>query len=201
MNYFNIILFALSVMLIVMLVIKFSRHSKQQADVKRKFLDDEAAANAVRKKEIDPALFYTADLSALPEIPEGDPFQIERCAKRMMIYFKEPITNLELKMQYGAAQMDFIAQYEENFNEYLKALTKWAASIAEENKSDALVILELVISLGGEFRDAYKLAADIYASKRDSIGMEGLRSFAEKNHFHDPSIRTQILEYINMKKE
>jgi CTP:phosphocholine cytidylyltransferase-like protein len=106
------------------------------------------------------------------------------------------MSNLELKKQYGPSQMDIIAQYEENFSEYLKALTKWAVSLAPENQNDAIVILEAVVALGGEFRDSYKVAADIYMSKNDKQGMENLITNAEKNHFRDPAVRSHILEYI-----
>ena len=198
--YLNIVLVVLSVAAIILLVIKSSRHTKKQDEVKRKFLEAEEAANAVRKKDIDPELFYTADLSVFPPISADDPFQVIRASKRLMIRFEEYVSNLELKKLYGMAQMDLIAQYEENFNEYLKSLTKWAASVAEESHKDALVILEYVISLGGEFRDSYKLAADIYDANNDKKKLEALTEAATKNHFRDPSIRQQILDYINMKE-
>lgn len=200
-NIFTNIFFGLiTLAIIVVLVVRSSRHAKKREEIHRRFLEEEDAANAVRKKEISPELFYTADLSVFPALPADDPFQIERCAKRTMIYFKEPVSNLELKKQYGAAQMDIIAQYEENFSEYLKSLTKWAGAISDENPAGALKILETVISHGAEFRDSYKLTADIYAKSGDKFGLDSLISRAEKNYFKDPSIRAQILEYINMKK-
>lgn len=201
MEHLTLVLLALSGIAIILIAIKNSRHTKRQEEINRRFLEKEEAANAVRKKEIEPNLFYTPVLSGLPQIPIKDPFQIERCAKRTMIHFPEPISNLEIKKQYGIAQMDIIAQYEENFSEYLKALTKWAVSIAEENPEDALSILETVVSLGGEFRDTYRVAADICAAKGNIDNLCFLQAQAESNHFKDPSIRSQVLEYIDKKKE
>jgi hypothetical protein len=163
-------------------------------------LEEEEEANLVRKKEIGAEMYYEADLTELPQIPEGDPFQVERTSRRTMLRFERPMTNLELKKQYGVSQMDNIALYEENLSEYLKALTHWGASIAGENPSEAIIILEKVVELGGEFRDAYKLAADIYAGKGDRDGMKTLRTVTEKNHFSDPVVRTHILEYIARKE-
>ena len=191
-------LLVLSVVAVFAVFIASGKHAKKKEEMKQRFLATEEAANSVRKKDIDPALFYTADLSALPAIPEGDPHQVQRCAKRVMIRFEKPLTNVELKMQYGLAQMDFIAEYEENFNAYLKALTNWAT---EAPDTDALKILQLAISLGSEYRDTYKTAADIYSRQGDKYGLDALLAHAEKNHFSDPSIRKQILEYINRKKE
>lgn len=201
----NIFIVLLSAAAIIFIIVRSSMHSKKQEGIKRRFLEEEEAANAVRKKEIDAELYYTADFDALPPIPADDPNQVMRCSQRKMIRFAEPISNLELKKLYGPAQMDIIAQYEENFSEYLKALTKWAVELAledfEKNQEDVLSILETVISLGGEFRDTYKLAADIYAGTGDVAALDALLIRAEQNHFKDPNIQQQILEYIDMKKE
>lgn len=177
------------------------RHSKKQEEIKARFFEEEEAANSVRKKDIEPELFYTPDLSVLPPLPPDDPHQIERAAKRTMLRFPQPMTNLELKKNYGLAQMDIIAQYEENFSEYLKALTKWGVATATENPADALTILETVAALGGEFRDTYKTAADIYAARGDSEKLDALFTRAEENYFRDPSIKRQILDYIETKRE
>ncbi|MCL2456436.1 MAG: hypothetical protein FWD19_02665 [Defluviitaleaceae bacterium] len=196
----NSIIFFASVAAMIFLVIKSSSHRKKQDEINKNFLEREEAANAVRKKEIDPHLFFEADLSHFPKISEDDPFQIIRCSKRVMIRFETPVTNLELKNLYGLSQMDLIAQYEENFNAYLKSLTQWAASLAEKNSGDALKIVEYVISLGGEFRDSYKIAADIYAKNGEQEKLDALTDAAEQNYFNDPSIRKQIIDYINMKE-
>ncbi|MCL1842936.1 MAG: hypothetical protein FWF79_03920 [Defluviitaleaceae bacterium] len=202
MIYVNILFGILTVAAIILFFVKSSRHTKKQDEINRRFLEEEDAANAVRKKDIEPELYFTADLSVFPQLPEGDPFQVERCAKRTMIRFEKPVSNLELKKEYGPTQMDIIAQYEENFNEYLKSLTKWAKALSEEeNNADALSILEKVILLGAEFRDTYKLAADICAAKQDAEGLDTLLELVSENYFRDPAIRTQILEYINTKKE
>jgi hypothetical protein len=199
----NIILIVLSVVAIVFLFFKSRQHTRKQEEINSRFLEEEEAANSVRKKEIDAELFFTPDLSALPPIPDSDPHQIKRCATRTMIRFDVHMTNLELKKLYGPAQMDIIAQYEENFSEYLKALTKWAVALSDENfdgnQVDVMTILEKVITMGGEYRDAYKLAADICEARNDKSGLENLLELVMENHFKDPSIRQQILDYINRK--
>jgi hypothetical protein len=193
----SILLLAASVGLMAAVMINGRRHSRKQEEINRKFFEAEEAANMVRKKEIDPELYYQANLSELPQIPEGDPHQVERCAKRTMIRFEKPLSNLELKSRFGLSQMDTIAQCEENFNEYLKSLTKWASDLSAEDQNNALIILEKVVELGGEFRDTYRLAADIYSSRGDKPALTALLSNAEKNHFRDPAVRNSILEYIN----
>ena len=190
---------------IIFIMIQSRRHRKKQEEVHREFLEAEDAANAVRKKEIEPDLFFIADLSGLPAVPEGDPHNVERAAARQMIYFRTPISNLELKREYGPAQMDVIAQYEENFNDYLKCLTNWATDIAEtrnpQDVSDSLLILGYTIAHGTELRNAYKLAADLYAEARDFATLEALMDTADRHHFRDPAVKRHIVEYIGVKLE
>lgn len=201
----NALILGLTVIVICVVALNTRKHKHKQEALNRKFLDDEAAANQVRKKEIDPQLYFTPDLTDLPPIEEDDPHKVIRAAARQMIYFKKPVTNLELKNQYGPAQMDLIALHEENFNEYLKALTAWATSLAETDNeqdiSDALLILGYAIAHGSEFRNTYKLTADIYARMGEKETLIALKETAEINHFRDPAIRHHIVEHIEKKIE
>ena len=193
----NLVLVILSFTLMMALAIKHSVNRRRQEEMNNVFLEEEAAANNTRRKEIDPGLYYTPNLSAHPPIPEGDPHRVERAASRKMIYFRQPMTNLELKKQYGPQQMETIAHQEENFNEYLKALTNWAVSLHENGKNDeALQILEYTLSLGSEFRNTYKITADIYAQNKNKNALEALHKTASEHHFRDSAIRNHILEYI-----
>ncbi|MCL2355530.1 MAG: hypothetical protein FWC70_00030 [Defluviitaleaceae bacterium] len=194
----NIFFWILLPVAIITFFLLSRRHTKKQEEVKARFLAEEEAANAVRKREIEPELFFTPNLSALPPVPAGDPHRVERSAKRTMIRFAKPLTNLELKMQYGLAQIEAIAQYEENFIEYLKSLTKWGTEIAAESPFDAVEILQTVVESGGEFRDAYKTLADIYSG--DGEMLDALFARAEENHFSDPAVKRHILEYIDAKR-
>jgi hypothetical protein len=184
------------IVLAIFIALRSRRHRTTQDSVNEEFLRAEEAANSVRKKEISPELFYEADLSALPPIPEGDPHKVERAAKRVMIKFDEPMSNLELKQQYGPAQMGFIAQYEENFNEYLKALTAWAGSVMEAAPHDARAILEHAIMLGSEFRNTYKLASSLY----NNAELSELEETINDMHFHDEAVRKHILDFIDEKR-
>ncbi|MCL2217270.1 MAG: hypothetical protein FWB91_09675 [Defluviitaleaceae bacterium] len=200
MGFLNILLVVASLAVIFVIAYAVRRHTRQQDEINRRFLEEEEAANSVRKKEIESELFYTPDLAALPAIPEGDPHSVKRCAKRTMLRLPRPMTNLELKKQYGLAQMDSIAQYEENFNEYLKAITAWAGDLAEAGElRDALVLLNEAVSLGSEFRNSYKLAADIHVKNRDEIKLQELRFKVTANHFKDPAVRNHVVEYIDSK--
>ena len=196
----NVVLIAATIIAIIVVLTKSRLHTRKKEQLHKQFIDQEAEANAVRKKEIDPELYFVPDLSELPAVPEGDPNRVERSSKRPMIYFRTPKTNLELKREYGPAQMDILAQHEENFNEYLKCLTSWATELSAtgepQDTSDALLILGYAIAHGAEFRNTYKITADIYAKAGEKSTLEALYDMAKNNHFRDPAIRQHILEHI-----
>ena len=201
-NLLNISLLIASIILIVVVAIVTKRHGKLQDTKNRRFLEEEQAANVARKREIEPELFFYADLINLPRISESDPHKVLRTSRRTMIRFEKPESNVELKKRYGVAQLESITLYEENFVDFLKSLGDWAQALHDEgNIGDAIQVLEYAIQLGSEFRATYRLAADIYTNCRDSHALGQLFQMAQQNHFKDPIIQEHILSYIEEKLE
>ncbi|MCL2500088.1 MAG: hypothetical protein FWE90_07085 [Defluviitaleaceae bacterium] len=194
------VFFVLLFWAIFFVAIQSARMKRKQFKLTQRFLQEEDAANSVRKQPLDPELFFTADLKELPPLPEGDPHKVERAANRKMIRFDKPMSNIELKKRYGRLQLEYLAHYEENFNDYLRCLTKWAeALIKEENPADALRILHYAIALGSEFRNTYKFAADIYAEAKDAENLEELLSKVVFHSFRDPATANHIITYVQEK--
>ena len=199
-NLLNIGLLIGSIILIIAVALITKRHGNLQDTKNRRFLEEEQAANSARKREIEPELFFYADLENLPHIPENDPFKVLRAAKRTMIRFEKPESNVELKKRYGVAQLESITLYEENFTDFLKSLGDWAQDLYNEKNADsALQVLSYAIELGSEFRGTYRLAAEIYASERDVYALEQLSEMAQHNHFKDPAVKEHVLSYIEEK--
>ena len=199
-NLLNIVLLIASIILIIVVAIMTKRHGKLQDAKNRRFLEEEQAANMARKREIEPDLFFYADLENLPHVPESDPHKVLRTSKRTMIRFEVPESNVDLKKRYGVAQLDSITLYEENYHDFLKSLGEWAQALHDEGNVDgALQVLDYAIGLGSEFRGAYRLTADIYASERDARALEQLLQMAQDNYFRDPAMQEHVLSYIEEK--
>lgn len=162
------------------------------------FLERERTANSVRRKEIED--FFTPDLSALPVTDDGDASQekVLRRAVLTMVRLPQQMTNIDIKMAYGAAQLEKIIQYEENFHSYLEALIEWAESLAAVGRNDdALRILwHTVADLQSEYRKSYTLAADLYAANRDMDGLNALLTKAESHTFRDAGVKRRIIMHI-----
>ena len=201
-NMLNIGLLIGSIILIIVVALATKRHGKLQDAKNRRFLEEEQEANMARKREIDPKLFFYADLINFPRIPESDPHKVLRTSRRTMIRFEEPETNVELKKRYGPSQLESIAQYEENFVDFLKSLGDWAQALYDEGSLDgAIQVLDYAVRLGSEFRATYRLAADIYANRRDTGALGQLHHMAQQNHFKDPVIQGHVLSYIEEKMQ
>jgi tetratricopeptide (TPR) repeat protein len=196
----TVVFFVLLIWAIFFVTIQSARMRRKQRKLTQRFLHDEDEANSVRKQPLDLELFFNADMMALPPLPEGDPHKVERAAKRKMIRFEKPISNVELKKRYGRLQLEYLAHYEENFNDYLRCLTKWAEALKKEGSTaDALRILLYAISLGSEFRNTYKFAADIYADAGDKENLEEFLSKAVFHTFRDPATANHVIAYIQEK--
>ena len=193
----TVVSFVLLIWAIFFVAIQSGRMKRKKDVMEARFWEEETIANAVKKKDIDEALFFTDDLSRLPTRAAGDPHQVERAAQRRMIRFTEPMTNLALKMQYGSAQLELICNYEENYSDYIRRLTRWAEALAAEEKTeDALRVLEHAASLGSEYRKTYKLAADLYVKARNQTKLQALLATVEANNFRDPAVQQHVVAYI-----
>ena len=200
MNWINIVLLIASIVLIIVVAVMTKRHGRLQDAKNRRFLEEEQAANMARKREIEPELFFYADLENLPHVPESDPHRVLRTSKRTMIRFEEHESNVDLKKRYGVSQLESISLYEENFHDFLKSLGDWAQALHGDGDVDgALQVLMYAINLGSEFRGTYRLAADIYAYERDLHALEQLLQMAVDNHFKDPAMQEHVLSYIEEK--
>ena len=196
----NIVLLVATIGLIIILALATKRHGRLQDAKNRRFLEEEQAANSARKREIEPELYFEANLELLPHIPESDPHKVLRASRRTMIRFAEPLSNVELKKMYGVAQLESITLYEENFHDFLKALGEWAKALREAGDTNgALQVLAYAIGLGSEFRGAYKLAAEIFSERNDLRSLEQLLQAAQDNHFNDKAVQEGILTFIEEK--
>ena len=197
MNLVNTLLLLASIVLFFAFALISRRHGKNQDAVNRRFLDEEQAANTSRRRTIEPEMYFEPDLSILPDIDDGDPHSVLRAARRKMLRFYEPLSNLELKKKYGVAQLEAITLQEDNFHDFLKCLGEWAAALREEGRpADALKILAYAIGLGSEFRGTYKLAAEIFGERRDARSLEQLLQAVRDNHFTDGTVQENLAAYI-----
>jgi hypothetical protein len=169
-----------------------------------RYIRDEVESNAARKKDIPERMFFRPDISALPVYPDenlgADPalkrrqaYAIERSG-RPMLTPQEHKSNRELKREYGAANLDFIARCEENYIQYCLALAHWAQSLkAAGNPDGALAVLGAYMDAASPSSKGYIMTADLLFEKGDKRGLSNLwRNVRDMN----VASKIKTLDYI-----
>lgn len=169
-----------------MAIIIFTIYSKTrksnatQKSIYQSFLKEERESNFARKKDPEPEDYLTVDIHRLPirEYPDDPTYtrvaarqkNILEIARLPMICDVRGMTNRELKLKYGTANLDTIITYEENYNRFIHNLLEWATALTGlGNNIDAAVVLEAAIDHRCDRSQAYTMLADI-TTDRDKLG-------------------------------
>lgn len=172
------------------------KNAKAQEDVTKAFWKKEESSLVVRKKElvdedfIHPSLtgdqlkgedwYKTQDQSAL--------FRYEQHLKELldkpMVNFQH-MSNTDLRLNFGTANLTVVREYEENWNGYLTNLFTLGKKLFESGETDySIQLLEEGIEMGTDNRYHFLLLGQHYK--------------ATKNHqaFDDLVVRAQSLESL-----
>jgi hypothetical protein len=91
------------------------------------------------------------------------------------------LSNTDLKMEYGAANLELLSAYDENCTKLLR-LTVSAAEALKANgmDSEAIAFLEFGVDCGTDITSNYTLLAEYYAASGEGEKISGLVQKAEK---------------------
>ena len=198
-----IVVIALTVILNIIIARSKSREFNYDAVV-----EAERRANAARRRDIDPELFITPDIDALPfkeygQKPEYEPVRFAAAeAKEMsalpMIKTAKDMTNNDIKLKFGVANLEDVAIMEENYNYFIAAMLKWAEElIALREYADAETVLKETVRIGSDFSKSYTLLADVYAAVNDRTALCALYDAASADNFFpdDVQLKNKVVQY------
>lgn len=90
------------------------------------------------------------------------------------------ISNTELRMTYGTANLDLLTAYDQNFTVLIRTLQKWGTLLASaEHKEDAVTVLSYAVSIGSDIAGTYALLARLYKERGELTKIEELKTSAE----------------------
>ena len=196
-----IIFFILSV------YIRYLIRSSQPADENDHIIAKDMEANFARVKDISGDLFVVPDMSELPFQHNIDANEYARLArsqisvldksKEQMIRPNKQISNVDLKLKFGLANLELIANYEENFNQYIWALLRWADALAQKDMLiEAVTVLRHSIDFGSESSKPYITLADVYYKMNDFANIENLLREVELHNIQAKDIIMQHLKNL-----
>lgn len=150
----------------------------------RTYLDRESAANSVRRQDISALPYIQAPIESFPfDITLNDPkkqLQIDNYKKEILSCAQRPmlnligVTNTELKENYGPANLDVLATYDQNYSMYTRNLFLYAQTIYEDYPSEAIRMLEYCIQEGTDISGIYELLGRHYKSQGNTAAFSHL---------------------------
>lgn len=91
------------------------------------------------------------------------------------------LSNTDLKLQYGSANLGLLTRYDQNFILLVRTLNQWGHRLyALSHKEEAAAVLQLAVSVGTDVKASYELLLRIYQESGNSSGIEDLKHSAEK---------------------
>jgi hypothetical protein len=156
---------------------KSDQHSKSTHD---DFWNAEKNANLTRSKNISNLSYITIPLDQIPMSDRDDDTlnsyrDIIRDLSSQKILNLTGLSNTELKLQYGAANLNFLSTCDNNYTRMVSMLQKWAERLYSQNYiCDAASILEFAVSCKTDVRHTYLLLATIYGKQNTPEKIDSL---------------------------
>lgn len=161
--------FASFIVFCLWLAIQLKKRRKIDKEQEKIFWEREMAANSVRKKSLEHLDYITIPVGNLPpnSIPESsyaaECYQILHTLSEQKVVNFTGITNTDLKLQYGAPNINLLMEYDQNYTLLVRSLQTIAEEYCKFDMTDkALPFLEFAISVKTDISKSYFLLADIY---------------------------------------
>ena len=178
----------LAVFIIVTIYIAIRRSSAMRAeqDVWNNFREREQQANWTRRQDISNLAYIKLPLDALPLGRYEDETlasyeQALRDLSTQPICNLNGITNTDLKLRYGVANLNTLSQCDTNYSTLVSLLANYGEKLFElSHPTEAKQVLEYALSLGSDVGKTYELLATIYEYEGQPEKINALLESAEK---------------------
>ena len=150
------------------------------------FWERERAANSTRRKPLDDLDYIKIPLADFPmdlltDIPKAEDYkQIIRSLSELPIVNFTGISNTELKLRYGAPNIDLLTSYDQNYTLLVRTLQQWAQLLYDSGYvEEARRMLEFAVSTGSDVSGTYRLLCQIYREQNTPEKIGSLYPIAE----------------------
>ncbi len=162
------------------------KHNRIMEAEQQSFWSKERAANNVRKKPLDDLNYITIPFEKLPcdtyvtEPKIADILDSLHVLSERKIVNLTGITNTDLKLTYGTANITALTEYDQNFTSLVTTLQKWAETLYDLGAvTEAKTILEYAVSVESDVSGTYEMLASMYKAIDDRGALEALIAKAE----------------------
>ncbi|MCI8358126.1 MAG: hypothetical protein HFI51_08285 [Lachnospiraceae bacterium] len=178
--------FASFLVFVAWLTYEISKHSRLDAEKERSFWEKEHRANNTRRKSLDDLPYIAVPLDSLflqllPEDEQAAEYKetLRTLSEARIVNFTG-ITNTDLKLKYGAPNIDLLSRYDQNYTILARTLNQWASCLHKNGcAAQAREVLEFAVSTGTDVSSSYKLLCDIYREENTPEKIKELYPAAE----------------------
>lgn len=160
---------ASSIIFVLVIIHAVRRNNRIRDRQNRDFWEREAAADNVRKKPLDNLPYVHIALDELPCGTLAEDETVRDCLETLQALSTRKIacfagiTNTDLKLTYGTANITALTEYDQNFTLLVTTLQKWANALYESGRTaEARRVLEYAVSIQSDNGKSYYLLASIY---------------------------------------
>lgn len=182
----NFLIFASTLVFGFIIAIAVSKSNKTAAVQQQKYWQREMAANNTRRKPLDdlhyiklPMEIFPMDL--LPDVPKVNDYrQIILSLSECPIVNFTGISNTDLKLRYGAPNIELLTSYDQNYTLLVRTVQQWAQALYDAGyMAEACQLLEFAVSTETDVSGTYRLLCEIYHKQGTPDKIAGLLPIAE----------------------
>ena len=162
-----------TIVLVAGFIFVFMKITSERPDTGIKsFNERERRANNTLKQPLDDLDFITVPVD---DIPSPEPAVNEKCASLVgeikllagkKIVNLTGISNTDLKLKYGAANLPILTEYDQNFTALCKSLYDLGCEYKNAGlENEAVTTLNIAIAIGSDISGNYTTLAEMYAEK------------------------------------
>ncbi len=179
--------FASFIVFCLWLMYEIHKHRNMDEKNFKAHIDEEVKANNTRKKPLDDLQYITIPIDSLPTNILKNNTIISDFIDTIYYLSENPIVNLtgisntELKLKYGAPNLELLTQYDTAYTTLVRTLYEWGKDLYENGYSaDAKTVLEYAVSIKTDVSDTYLTLAKIYSEEDNKDKIKKLISDASE---------------------
>ena len=148
------------------------RTSRKTEEKEASFWEKELESNNVRKKSLENLEYIHIPFDLLPFGTAGDDPSLQSAEDELTALKDEKIVNLtgisntDLKLEYGTANITPLSQYDQNYTALVCSLQKWGQALYDLGRfEDAAKVLEFAVKTRSDITSTYRVLIDLYKTK------------------------------------
>lgn len=196
--------FASFIIFLIWLSYEISKSRRIGEKAQDAYWERENAANNTRRKSLDNLRYIVIPFDSLPMETLKEDEKIIEFHKTLYYLSESPIVNFtgfsntDLKLEYGAPNIDLLARYDQSYTTLARTLQQWAEKLYQAGYvQEAKQILEFSISTDTDVSGSYRLLASIYSKKGETGKIKELEDRARHLKSASRNIIVRILQQFD----